>query len=132
MIHLANNIFNGSTNSLGRIVTQTVTEYTQNGSVDWGLNETCTTVLNTQNVTCFAPFNISVNHSTYIDNDLSTLINRSKFETLTLTDSIGSTTCGTLDQVGGIYKLTQSVASGATCFEIAANNITIDCVILTS
>ncbi|MEM3890418.1 MAG: DUF2341 domain-containing protein, partial [Candidatus Micrarchaeia archaeon] len=54
------------------------------------------------------------------------------YDLLTANDTIpvvqgGLTQCGTLDQPGETYTLTQNVSSSGTCFTIAADNITLDC-----
>ena len=81
----ATNIFEGITDSTGRIETQIVTEYTQNASVKWGQNDSCTLVgrdnVNRDNITCFSPYNITVNTSD-VRNFTTIELNRSRFVTL--------------------------------------------------
>ena len=81
----ATNIFDGITDSTGRIETQIVTEYTQNASVKWGQNDSCTLVgrdnVNRDNITCFSPYNITVNTSD-VRNFTTIELNRSRFVTL--------------------------------------------------
>ncbi len=80
------NIFAGTTDSTGGIPTQIVTEFTMNGSVTFTTGtDTCTDVRNNINITCFSPYNISVNITGYSTADRSIDVNRSKFLNISLT-----------------------------------------------
>ncbi len=81
------NIFNGTTDATGGIPTQLVTEFTMNGSVPWGNNDSCRQVLNTlitENLTCFTTYNISVNYTGYNNNNTKADVNSSKFLNLSM------------------------------------------------
>jgi len=81
------NLFNGTTDSTGSIPTQTITGYTQNGSAAFDdAVDTCIGV-DSHNVTCFTPHNISVNTTGFDPGDLSIDINRSKIKTISLSTS---------------------------------------------
>jgi len=80
------NLFTGTTDATGGIATQIVTEYTQNGSVPWATNDSCRELLSTlttENLTCFTPYNITVNTSD-VRNFTSIDVNRSKFVNISL------------------------------------------------
>ncbi|MEK6984156.1 MAG: LamG-like jellyroll fold domain-containing protein [Nanoarchaeota archaeon] len=84
----AKNVFNGTTDAIGGIATQVITEYTQNGTATFNVNtDTCTDLRSNENITCFAPYNISVNITGYGTAARSIDINRSKFVNLSLTIS---------------------------------------------
>src|SRR3989338_61508 len=124
------NIFNGSTDSTGGIPTQLVTEYTQNGTLAWGNNESCFMVsqtLTTHNLSCFSTYNISVNLTGYDSANVRNDVNRSKFIDITMNLNGTLTACRTLDTANRVYHLANDVTSSATCFTIGANNITLDC-----
>ncbi|MEK6984155.1 MAG: LamG-like jellyroll fold domain-containing protein, partial [Nanoarchaeota archaeon] len=79
-------VFNGTTDTAGGIPTQIITEYTQNGSVPFTAGtDTCTDVRGNENVTCFTPYNISVNITGYNTASRSLDVNRSKFVNISLT-----------------------------------------------
>ncbi len=85
------NLFNDTTDSNGNIPTQTITGYTQNGSATFDdAVDTCIGV-NSHNVTCFTPHNISVNTTGFNPGDLSIDINRSKIVTISLVSSVDNT-----------------------------------------
>ena len=72
----ANNIVNESMTDT--IKTIEVTEYTQNGSVPWGTSDSCASVRNNINITCFSPYNVSANMTGYNSNATSIEMNRSR------------------------------------------------------
>src|SRR3970282_808626 len=78
----ARNVFSGLTSITGGITQQIVTEFELNGSsfnsTTFFTDDTCNGI-NNYNVTCYTPYNISVNISGYYNNDTSKTINRSKF-----------------------------------------------------
>jgi len=89
-----NNIFNGTTNPTGGIPTQIFTEFTMNGSVPFNnATDTCTDVRNNPNITCFTPYNISVNITGYNSLSSSVDINRSKFLNLSMSLSTVTNSC---------------------------------------
>lgn len=62
-------------------------------------------------------------YNTFFDLNYSNdYANRTLFVTPNLVSS-----CGSLDKTGAIYILDQSVSISGTCFNIAANNVTLDC-----
>jgi len=82
----ATNIFNGTTDATGGIPTQIVTEFTINGSTNSSklfTTDSCVGIDNV-NITCFAPFNISVNFTGYDNTDLSLDVNRSIFVNISM------------------------------------------------
>jgi len=123
-------IFNDSADSNGDIPIQIVTEFTMNGTVNsndfFAASDTCVG-FSTHNISCFAPFNISVNHTDFSPAARSVDVNRSMLETISLSGIPGENACGTLSTAGFFYNLTQDVASDGTCFQIQADNITLDC-----
>jgi len=83
----ATNIFNGTAENNGVIPTQIVTEFTMNGSTNSSklfTTDSCVGIDNV-NITCFAPFNISVNYTGYLPANVSFDINRSRLLNISLT-----------------------------------------------
>ncbi|MEK6943612.1 MAG: right-handed parallel beta-helix repeat-containing protein, partial [Nanoarchaeota archaeon] len=84
----ATNIFEGITDATGGIGTLAVVEYTQNGTINWGMNDSCTLidgdVVQTDNITCFSPYNISVNITGYNNASRSIEVNRSMFVNMSM------------------------------------------------
>jgi hypothetical protein len=88
---LANNIGNFTTDASGYATTVIVTEFTMNGSLGsaWTAdNDSCYQLkltLTTENLTCFTPYNISVNKTGYNAASRSADVNRSKFVNISIT-----------------------------------------------
>jgi len=80
---LSINVFTGNTDVTGGIPTLIVTEYTQNGSVDFATSDTCVGI-NNVNITCFTPHNITVNLTGYNTSFFNITINRSKFVNISM------------------------------------------------
>ena len=83
---IAVNVFTGNTDANGGIPTQIVTEFTLNGSANSSqlfASDSCVGV-NNLNVTCFSPFNITVNLTGYNRNFASVSVNRSTFVNVSL------------------------------------------------
>ncbi|MBS3105962.1 hypothetical protein J4234_06945, partial [Candidatus Woesearchaeota archaeon] len=82
----ANNLFNLTADASGATSVVEVTEYTQNGTVNFTTDlDTCTDVRSNVNITCFSPYNISVNITGYNPNSASIDVNRSKFVNISMT-----------------------------------------------
>ena len=78
------NILNETAATNGLTRTIEITEYTQNGTVPFGNNDSCIPLRNHINITCFSPFNMSANMSGYTSNATSIEMNRSRLVNLFL------------------------------------------------
>ncbi|MBI2102076.1 right-handed parallel beta-helix repeat-containing protein, partial [Candidatus Woesearchaeota archaeon] len=77
------NVFTGNTDATGSISPQTVAEYIQNGSVPFAAGDTCVGI-NNINITCFTPYNITINLTGYERNFTSAEVNRSRLVNVSL------------------------------------------------
>lgn len=75
--------FKSNTDQQGRIPQQAFTEFTMNGSVDFNGQDSCIGIDN-PNITCFSPYNVSINLTGYVDSDETIQLNRSTFFTATM------------------------------------------------
>ena len=78
------NLFNLTSDATGGIGTQTLTEFTMNGSVQWGTNDSCQTLGLNENITCSSPYNMSVNITGYNAASRSLEVNRSMFVNMSM------------------------------------------------
>jgi len=105
----ANVIFNSSTDATGGIPPQIVTEFTMNGSTNssryFNSLDTCVGT-DTHNITCFAPFNISVNFTGYANTNLSLDVNRSMLENISLTITVPAVADNTAPIVNTTFNTT--------------------------
>ncbi|PIZ97540.1 hypothetical protein COX84_03045, partial [Candidatus Micrarchaeota archaeon CG_4_10_14_0_2_um_filter_49_7] len=106
-----NSSFNATTNATGWIPQQTVQEYAQN----------ITSVYN------YTPHWVNASKTGLFSNNTATAITTNAVVTLTLINGISVDACQDLSTAGMTYVLNQSVSSAGTCFNITANNVTLDC-----
>ena len=121
----ATNVFSGLTDATGGIATQTVTEFTINGSsfnsTKFFTSDTCIGIDNL-NVTCFTPYNISVNFTGYDRDDTSVIVNRSKFVNISL--SISGVAAAPVIKLNNVSTFTVNPKAGDSVEVLISFNVT--------
>ncbi|MEM4218855.1 MAG: NosD domain-containing protein, partial [Candidatus Micrarchaeia archaeon] len=128
--HLSNNFFNNTNNFLlyGNATWNTTLDCLSGPNIvggpciggnfyatpsGTGFSETCTD--NDGNGICDSNYTLATNNIDFLPLSVPPI------------PPIELTTCGTLDQEGKTYVLTQDISSSATCFTIDTDHITLDC-----
>ena len=104
-------IFSELTASSGYIPTQVLTEYMQNASGKYYQTN----------------YTINATKTGYVGNSTTVNLTQSIKVTLTISSETIISSCQDLTATNMTYKLNQNVSSAATCFNIKANGITLDC-----
>jgi len=102
-------VYNGQTQASGLTTSKALQEYWRNETDNY----------------YYSNYTVTANKSGYAKNYAYVNMTTNKLAGITMSGDIDS--CRDLDSANTTYILTQDVNSSGTCFEIKANNITLDC-----